>query len=415
MQMWRLDPDVDPQSVGMDPVVLDDMAAQMRDAIASGELFHGAQLAVYRGGRRVLDIGGGIARARTAQAVRPDTMFVVFSATKGLAAVAMWRLYERRAFHFDEAVATYWPEFAAKLPEKQAVTIRHVMSHRGGFPLGPAWLTARYWNDRAAIARAMEEIPLRWTPGARNGYHAMNFGHMVNELILRAGGRDTGALLREQVFEPLGLRDIYVGLEDDPALEARVAWVAASAASSVAEAAGIASAQGTPAASPRPVAIGDPANMPAEVPPRYLDTPELAQPFNRPDIHRAVLPAAGGIATARDLAAVYAPLALGGSIGEVAVLRTDSLDHAATPTNRSGDLDETLRVPIRWGTGWHLGAFGRGSTRRTFGHGGAGGQVAFADRDRALAFAFVTTGQRHTGYLAWRTKLQGLAFSACRD
>jgi CubicO group peptidase (beta-lactamase class C family) len=239
----------------------------------------------------------------------------------------------------------------------------------------------------------------------------MNFGHMINELVQRIYGRDCGRLLREEVFAPLGLRDIYVGLDADPALEERVAWVTAQAVQqSAAQAAGVvASGDGEPVIARNQ----DSAAVPARVPERYRDTPELAHPMNRPEVHRAVLPAGGGIATARDLCAVYAPLALGGQLGELRLLRVDSLEHAATPTNRAGDIDRTLRMPIRWGTGWHLGGYGKGSTLRTFGHGGAGGQVAFADRERGLAFAFTTTGQREASYLTWRMELQNLAFAAC--
>jgi CubicO group peptidase (beta-lactamase class C family) len=60
-------------------------------------------------------------------------MFVIFSATKGLAGLAMLMLYERGKFHYDEPVVKYWPEFASVVPEKRSVTIRHVMSHRAGF------------------------------------------------------------------------------------------------------------------------------------------------------------------------------------------------------------------------------------------------------------------------------------------
>src|SRR5215207_5716902 len=93
----------------------------------------------------VLDVGGGMARPRVGVPVTPETMFVIFSSTKGLAALAMWMLHERGAFDFDDPVVKYWPTFASQIPEKAHVTIRHVMSHRAGFPLGPEWFTARWW------------------------------------------------------------------------------------------------------------------------------------------------------------------------------------------------------------------------------------------------------------------------------
>lgn len=129
--------------------------------LRQGELFSGAQMAVYRHGRLVLDVGGGLARRRTGEPVTPDTLFVIFSATKGLAALAMWLLHERGAFDFDDPVVTHWPSFNAQVPAKDQVTIRHVMGHRGGFPTGPNWLTARWWGDRDALIRAMEEVPLQ--------------------------------------------------------------------------------------------------------------------------------------------------------------------------------------------------------------------------------------------------------------
>ena len=137
--------------------------------------------------------------------------------------------------------------------------------------------------------------------------------------------------------------------------------------------------------------------------------------MNRPEVHRAVLPAGGGIMTARDLARVYAMLALGGESDGVKLTTREGLAHATSPTNRPDEIDGTIRLPVRWGTGWHMGGHGRGSTLRSFGHGGAGGQTAFADPDRALAFAFTTNGQRNIEYQRWRLNLQSLAFTACRD
>jgi CubicO group peptidase (beta-lactamase class C family) len=416
-QFWRTEPEASPESVGVDPAVLDGLVAEFEKACAAGELFHGAQLAVYRRGVRVLEAGGGLARVRTNVPVTPESMFVIFSATKGLAGLAMLMLYERGAFHYDEPVVKYWPEFASVVPDKRQVTIRHVMSHRAGFPLGPRWLNVDTWGDREAIRRAMIEIPLRFVPGEKNAYHAMNYGHMVNELVSRIDGRDCGEFLREEVFGPLGLRDLYVGLPDDAALEARVAWCYHEIVLNAARATGVAGPAADANAPPGPAATLDAPELTEKrpVPPQYRDTPELAHDFNRPETHRAVLPAAGGIAAARDLAAVYAVLAQSGSGRGVSLVSADGLAQVTAATNRPGDLDGTIGFPMRWGLGFHMGTHGRGSTMRTFGHGGAGGQIGFADPDRELAFAFLTNGELSTDFVVWRYRLQGLAFKACVD
>lgn len=407
MHFWRSEPEVAPDAVDVDGAALDALAEELESTLRKGELCGGSQVAVYRRGRCVLHAGGGLARERLERPVEPDTLFVLFSATKGLAGLAMLRLYERKAFHYDEPVSKYWPDFVRAVPEKAAVTIRHVMSHRAGFPLGPKWLDAEKWGDRAAIRRAMEEIPLRFLPGERNAYHAMNYGHMVNELCERIDGRDCGRFLREEVFEPLGLADLHVGLPDDPALEERVAWCTNEIDLSP-RSTGIAGEGGE-----RGERSEKPARERRAPPERYADVPEMWHEFNWPETHRAVLPAAGGIGTAKDLAAFYAVLARGGQRGDLSLASPQGLRFVSTPTNREGDVDGTIRFPIRWGLGFHMGMYGRGSTLRTFGHAGAGGQVGFADPDRELAFAFATTGERSPDFQIWRYRLASRALEAC--
>jgi CubicO group peptidase (beta-lactamase class C family) len=180
--VWRAEPECEPAAVAMSAALVDELAARFAAAAEAGSLFAGAQLAVYRGGRLVLDVGGGVARPRVGTPVTPETMFVIFSSTKGLTALAMWMLCERGAFDFDDPVVRHWPSFSSQVPDKERVTIRHVMGHRGGFPTGPDWFTARWWGDREAAVRAMEEVPLQWAPGEANGYHALNFGWVANEL-----------------------------------------------------------------------------------------------------------------------------------------------------------------------------------------------------------------------------------------
>jgi CubicO group peptidase (beta-lactamase class C family) len=396
----------------MDSAVLDEISDRFAAAAEDGTLFSGAQLALYRHGRLVLDVGGGIARRRTGVPVAPETMFVIFSSTKGLAALAMWMLHERGAFDFDDLVVQYWPTFASQIPEKARVTIRHVMGHRGGFPNGPDWFTARWWSNREALIRAMEEAPLLWQPGEHNGYHALNFGWMLNELCTRTDthGRDIGRFLREEAFGPLGIEDAYVGLPADPALEERVAWVEEPEQPlAAAQAAGVATG-GTAAGG---------AAMPFRAPltdERHRETPELSIPWNRPAVHQTVVPAGGGISTARALARLYAALARGGELDGVRVIRRESLEQAIVPTNAPGEVDRTLGLPIRWGTGWHVGSAAEGATMRTFGHGGRGGQMGWADLYRGLAFGFATTGQLQAEpYQAWLLGLQSLAFRACRE
>jgi CubicO group peptidase (beta-lactamase class C family) len=403
--MWRNEV----ETVGVDASVVESMAARFDEALTEGRLFSGAQMAMYRHGRLVLDVGGGIARARTAVPVTPETTFVIFSSTKGVAALAMWMLNERGAFDWNDRVVEHWPSFNSVEPDKDKVTIRHVVTHRGGFPTGPDWFTARWWNDRDAMVRAAEEAPLQWTPGEANGYHALNHGWVVNELCMRIDGRDMGRFLREEAFDPLGAEHIHLGVPDDPAVEERVAWCEEPVEPLESQ---VSDATGGDAAFRAPITNE-----------RHRETPELSIPWNRPAVHRAVVPGAGAVAGARDLARVYAALANGGE----GVLSQESIAAAIEPTNAPGEIDRTLGRPVRWGSGWQIGSPRRQllaamegaelpdePAGRAFGHPGRGGQVAWADLDRGLAFAFVTTGELRTAaYRAWLDELQELAVRAC--
>ena len=96
-------------------------------------------------------------------------MFVLYSSTKGLAALAMHMLRDRGRFEYDDLISRYWPEFARN--GKERATIAHVLSHRVGNTMGPDWLTYKLWGDRQKCAQAMEELTPRWTPGeARKGF-----------------------------------------------------------------------------------------------------------------------------------------------------------------------------------------------------------------------------------------------------
>jgi len=342
----------------MDSEGLRAVEALFRQQIDEG-LHPGASLAVYRHGRLVLELFGGLARLPDGQAsgqpVTPETLFVLFSSTKPLSAVCLHILLERGRLGLDDPVARHWPEFARN--GKAAVTIRHVLTHSGGFPQNPPQLVPRKWGDWNAIVQAMEEIELIWEPGQDTGYHPLNFGWVVGELVRRIDGRPISRFLREEVTGPLGMGDTYLGLP--PELEGRVACLYA---------------------------------MDNEV------DPQAVAAFNRPDVHQAVVPAGGGISTARDLARFYAMLAAGGTLEGVRILSPQSVERAIA-VQVEVRRDRSLGIPMRWALGFHLGGnrvdlFGYDTSPRAFGHGGHGSSVGWADPDLGLAVAIITNGLR---------------------
>jgi CubicO group peptidase (beta-lactamase class C family) len=408
MAFYQQEPEVTARDVNMNADTLKKLTDLFQSEVESGRLFWGAQLAVYRRGKRVLDIGGGLARASDQLPVKPNTMFVLYSSTKGLAALATHMLHDRGTFDYDDPICRYWPEFAQHGKEK--ATIAHALAHRVGITVGPDWLTSQLWGDRAACARAMAELTPRWVPGEANGYHPLNYGFMLNELMWRVDGRDCGKFLRDEVCGPLGLASLFVGLPESE--ESRVACVYEAPADRESIRQMAALMQFTPDeeyfAFQRSINFEEPGD------PKDLPFPEYANIFNRPATHRLVLPAGGGIASARDMAKVYAMLALGGTWEGKRFIQPATLERAITPTNKVGDIDQSLRIPIVYGLGWMLGHLARGATLRTFGHPGKGGQICLADLDRELSIAFLNTGQKnYVGFFTFANELVSLALEAC--
>ena len=316
-------------------------------------LHPGAALAVYRYGQPVLDLCGGEADRDLGWPVADDTMFVLYSSTKPMAAACLHILWERGLLAWDDAVAKYWPEFAQN--GKGGVTIRHILTHQGGFPQTPDELTWDKWRDWNAVVKAMEGATPEFEPGTAMAYHPINFGWVIAEIVQRIDGRPFSTFFREELTGPLGMNDTYVGLP--PSLEARVSRI---------------------------YAMED------------ADRPETVNTFNRTEVHEAVVPAACGIASASNLARFYAMLERGGALDGAQVLKPETVAEV-TKFQLEGD-DRSLGRYVYRCLGMFLGSETMGKSRtddlRSFGHGGAGTSLGWADPDSGLAMAYITNGFR---------------------
>ena len=367
----------EPLAVGMDAGKLAEVEKLFDEQIRRGE-HPGAALAVYRRGHLVVDRVGGVADEATGRPVTAETMFVLFSSTKPLASLAVLQQIDRGKAALDDTVASYWPEFGQN--GKAGVTLRHMLTHRGGFPQTPPDLHWSQWRDWDAVVRAMEQAPAQWKPGTVSAYHPLNHGWVCGELVRRLDGREFPTYLREEITGPLGMTDTHVGLP--PALEERVAVL-------------------------HPMA----------------DTTEdnrgTVKTFNRPQAHQAVIPAGCGIATARDMARFYAALSLGGELDGRRVISADLLRQAQAVEIE--DDDRSLNTRVRRGLGFNLGGLpgpnrlGQTSTARTFGHGGAGTSICWGDTELEVGFAFIPNGFRGAeGIIPRCEELSDAVRAACR-
>src|SRR6185295_16810799 len=134
----------------------------------------GAACCIYRHGEKVVDLWGGIRDKATGEPWEKDTMVLVHSTTKGLAAMTLALAHSRGWLDYEERVCVYWPEFAQR--GKETITVRQLLAHHAGlFALGePVDLSVVADLDRLAVVLARQKPA--WEPGTRQAYHALTLG-----------------------------------------------------------------------------------------------------------------------------------------------------------------------------------------------------------------------------------------------
>ncbi len=321
----------------------------LNDLVASGDE-RGMQLAVYFRGELVIDAWAG-------EGIDGDTLFPVFSVSKGITATLLNQLVERGALSYDTRVADVWPEFAAN--GKGNILVRHIASHTSGLAGVPTAIQAETVFDWDAVSAALAAMPSATPPGAEICYHAITYGWLLGEILRRVDGRPFLQRLAEDICAPLGIRDLFIGLPD--AEIGRVAHL-------------------TDSFDPEPLPDD---SVPQSIPGWMLP---LTEALNRPDVRRACMPASNGIMSARALARHYAALLPGGVDG-VELLPPDRVRQATIwPVIDNVPPGET---PWAFGIGYGLsGTYRPGQPADQFGHGGYGGAEGHADRTRGYAIGF---------------------------
>ena len=352
-----------PDSAGVDPRLLDALVQRARREVDEG-LLPSAQIAVARQGRLVLFETFGDAGN--------ETLYCVFSCTKAITSAAVWLLIERGRLRLDECAAEVVPEFGAN--GKQAVSVEHLLLHTAGFPNAP--FDPLEWPDRSRRLARFASWRLDWPPGSRFAYHATSGMWVLAEIIERRSGRSFEAFVREEIAEPLGLGDLHLGLA--PQHTARVAELTHC---------------GTPPGAE------DYARLGLAEPPQAALTEQAILGFNRPEVRAVPVPGAGGIMTAAELALFYQALLHGGSCGGRRIWKDETL--ALARTVRSGAhvdpltgqrVNRGLGIVVAGGAerGWR--GFGQANSSLAFGHGGAGGQIAWADPASGVSLGYCTNG-----------------------
>jgi CubicO group peptidase (beta-lactamase class C family) len=336
----------------------------------------GAALAVHVDGRPVIDLHGGVRDVRTGEPWGADTLSVIFSCSKGLMALLAARLVQQGLLYYDAPVAQYWPEFAQA--GKEGVLVRHILGHRSGLSAPMRDFRTDEILDWSIVTTALAEQAPLWHPGYAYAYHAITQGWLVGEVVRRITGRSAGEAFAELIADPVGA-DAWIGLPAEHAGRVAHLTVGPTLHALVEQ----------QAAARRPGVVDWPerAMTLGGALPHALVTDDGG--FNDPRLHAAEIPAAGGVASARALAAIWSAAVVDAGTGR---LVDDATLEKGLRVQSDGHPFFSAPPPWpRWAMGFQLDSEARRYlTGASFGHDGAGGQVAFADPVHRVGFGFIT-------------------------
>ena len=335
----------------------------------------GGGCCAYHQGRKAVDLWGGIRNEQTGEPWEEDTMAIVYSATKGLAAMTLAIAHSRGWLDYEERVCAYWPEFAQQ--GKERITVRQLLAHQAGlFALDEPVDRATVADvDRLAIVLARQRP--RWEPGTRQAYHAITIGYYESELLRRIDPRHrtVGQFFQDEIASPLGL-DVYIRLPETIP-NSRLARM--SSPGWFERLLGFPFRLAVEAMNPRSNIV------------RALRGSEFPHDDGCVYVRDFEVPAGGAVGTARAIAHAYSVFATGGrELG----LRPETLELLAAPAipPTHGFYDECMKGEAQFSLGfmkpspqWRFGS------SRSFGSPGAGGALGFADPLAGVGYAYVTS------------------------
>lgn len=355
----RMQFESDPEVSGFSAQALEGLLADIE--AGRPDLHDGWQLYISRDSRPVVDAAGGEARAGTA--MQPDTLTLWFSSSKPITATAVAILWERGLVSLDDRIRRYIPDF---MSGKEEATIRHVLTHRGGFPFADLAGMPATWNE---LVEQVVGSPALHEPGAAAVYHATAGWVALGALVEAVDGRRIDRFVEEEIFGPLGMTSCHLGIPPDrlEELRDRVAHI------------GCKLPEGHPL---RPV----------------FDLPHL----NTEAGLRWISPGGCGRGPARELGRFYEMILGRGERDGVRILSEQTVE-AITSVHRLGVVDHLASIGIphpKWGDEppWGLGFivqgadFGPRASFRSVGHSGHSSSTAFCDPEYGLVVSFITNG-----------------------
>lgn len=338
----------------------------------------GAAAAVFIEGKPVVDIWAGPAR-KDGTPWQRDTMSVCYSGTKGIASTAIHMLATDGLIDYEASVADYWPEFGCN--GKQKITVRQLLSHQAGLHK-IVHLVEKLTDilDWDLIVSRLAKTEPDFHPGTANAYQAVTFGWLVGELIRRVSGLTVSEFIAQRIVKPLNLDGLYIG-EADTQMDR------------IADFVGLPELQrhgAKPLDTDYRVPFWVRSKQLRDLGRRGLTPRHAKELFSHPSFWKACLPAMNGVATARSLAKMYAPLAMGGELDGVRLVSEEVIRKASEVQTKRAD--RVTLYPLHWKLGYHRTDAFLMDVPAAFGHFGLGGAGGWANPEHRLSFAFLHSG-----------------------
>jgi CubicO group peptidase (beta-lactamase class C family) len=334
----------------------------------------GACCAYFRG-EKVVDLWGGIRNKQTGEPWEQDTMVIVYSATKGLAAMTLAIAHSRGWLDYEQPVCAYWPEFAQQ--GKDRITVRQLLAHQAGLYALDEPVDRPLVADLDRLAVVLARQKPAWEPGTRQAYHAITLGFYESELLRRIDPqhRSLGQFFQDEIASPLGL-DVFIRLPGE---------IPNSRLATITRPSRIELLHGFPLR----LAL-DTMNRRSKI---VLALRGSELPHDEQHVYARNLEVASGgaVGTARAIAQAYSVFATGGRELGLRQEMLELLADSAVPPAR-GFYDECMKTSgVQFSLGFMKStpALPFGSAR-SFGSPGAGGALGFADPTSGVGYAYVT-------------------------
>lgn len=183
----------------------DDLAGFIEGELAAGTV-PGAALIASRNGKVAFERCWGTycgVRSR-AEPLTKAVRHPFFSYSKLVSATVVVMAHQDGLVDYDEPVSKYIPQFTGG--GKDAITIRHLLTHSAGIPNAPLGAVRTEEEWRAGV-KSVCAAPTEWEPGSKTAYHGLSGLFVAAEAVRRvSGGKSWERICRERLFDPIGAR-----------------------------------------------------------------------------------------------------------------------------------------------------------------------------------------------------------------